>query len=494
MKIKNPNKIKLLKLYEILRQETDVDHPLTTAQLLERLADCGIPCDRRTLSKDIHTLNDNGFEVMPGKKTDNYKTYYVGDRSFSLAELKILIDAVQAAAFIPDKMTKDLIDKISSMGGSHEADLLKTNLVCFNTRKHNNTKIYYNVEELEKAIHDRKKVSFFYFDLDENGEKKYRKNKTRYVAEPSALIYNDDNYYLMCWSPQHEEIRNYRVDRMETVQTEKEAVSDKAIIQSTEVADYTEQAFKMYTGEECAATLQFENSLIGVVYDKFGEDTKMNRIDENTCSAEVTVQISPTFWGWLLQFPGRMHIVSPNVLLEKYQNWLRTAIEPNEDSVLSLYEQITCSLIQKGLQISTMESCTSGTIASLITDTEGSSAVMKGSAITYSNEAKIAYGVPENTITKSGVYSEETAAAMASTARLTYKADIGIGVTGSFGNIDPANPDSVPGEIYFAIVTEKETRTFFHQLPPLDSRHAYKVYTAELVGKELYAAISCLKA
>ena len=159
------------------------------------------------------------------------------------------------------------------------------------------------------------------------------------------------------------------------------------------------------------------------------------------------------------------------------------------ESVLSLYGQITRSLIQKGLQISTMESCTSGMIASLITDTEGSSAVMKGSAITYSNEAKIACGVPENTITKFGVYSKETAASMASAARQTYKADIGIGVTGSFGNTDPANTDSVPGEVYFAIATEKENRTFFRQLPPLDSRHAYKLCTAELVGKELFAAI-----
>ena len=155
-------------------------------------------------------------------------------------------------------------------------------------------------------------------------------------------------------------------------------------------------------------------------------------------------------------------------------------------SVHSLYAQITLSLIQKGLQISTMESCTSGLIASLITDTEGSSAVMKGSAITYCNEAKIACGVPEDTITKFGVYSEETACAMAKAARQAYSADIGVGVTGSFGNIDPANPDSVPCEVYFALATKKEARTFFRQLPPLDSRYAYKLYTAELVGKELY--------
>ena len=159
-----------------------------------------------------------------------------------------------------------------------------------------------------------------------------------------------------------------------------------------------------------------------------------------------------------------------------------------KNTVESLYEKITLCLIQKSLQISTMESCTSGLIASLITDTEGASAVMKGSAITYSNEAKIACGVPEEIIKTFGVYSEETAAAMANAARRAYKADIGIGVTGSFGNADPANPDSVPGEVFFSIATEEGTRTFFHRLPPQKSRYAYKLYTASLIGEELYAA------
>ncbi len=299
-----------------------------------------------------------------------------------------------------------------------------------------------------------------------------------------SLLYNEDNYYLMCWSPQHDEIRNFRVDRMDKVEIEDDPVSDAAIIHATEVADYTEQAFKMYTGEQCTAILQFDDSLIGVVYDKFGEDTKMTRTDENTCTAEVTVQVSPTFWGWLLQFPGRMHILSPDMLLEKYQNWMRDAVETNVVSVLSLYEQITRILIRKGLQISTMESCTSGIIASLITDTEGSSAVLKGSLITYSNEAKISCGVPADVITAFGVYSEETAAAMAKATRQAYNSDIGIGVTGSFGNVDPSNPDSVPGELYFAIDTAEKSRTYFYRLPSQGDRHAYKLYAAELIGKE----------
>ena len=321
LKGSNPTKIKLLKLLELLRRETDDEHPLTTAELLTKLEAEGIPCDRRTLSKDISVLNSHGYEIM-SVMIGHDKAYFVEDRSFSLPELKILIDAVQAAAFITDRKTDELIEKIAAMGGSHRADLLKKNLVCFNTRKHSNESIYYNVGDLEEALQQHRKVSFLYYDLDENGEKQFRRNRERYVVDPSALIYNEDNYYLMTWSNEHNGITNYRVDRMADVRIEKEPVNESAIIQTTEVADYTEQAFKMYTGTECAATLQFENSLIGVVYDKFGEDTKMTRVDENTCTADVTIQISPTFWGWLLQFPRRMKILGPDELTALYREWI----------------------------------------------------------------------------------------------------------------------------------------------------------------------------
>ena len=316
-----PNKIKLLKLWEILRQETDEAHPLTTKELIARLQKEGVSCDRRTISTDIDTLNAYNYEVM-SVMVGHDKGYYVEDRNFSLPELKILLDAVQAAAFITDKKTNELIGKIAAMGGSHRAELLTQNLVCFNTRKHSNESIYYNVGELEVALQQQKKVSFLYFKLDENGEKQYRRDKERYVVDPSALIYMEDNYYLMTWSDKHDGITNYRVDRMADVRIEEEPVSEEAVIRTTEVADYTEQAFKMYTGEECTATLQFDDSLIGVVYDKFGEDTVMKRVDESTITAEVTIQISPTFWGWLLQFPGKMKILAPEELIRQEREWL----------------------------------------------------------------------------------------------------------------------------------------------------------------------------
>lgn len=142
------------------------------------------------------------------------------------------------------------------------------------------------------------------------------------------------------------------------------------------------------------------------------------------------------------------------------------------------YEQLTRLLIQKKITITTMESITAGQIASLITDTEGSSAILKGAFVTYSNEAKIQQGVPGETIDQYGVYSLETACAMAKACRAAYEADIGIGVTGSTGNVDPNNPDSVPGQVYYAIDFRGDIVSHYLELPLLTTRYAYKMCVA----------------
>lgn len=90
-------------------------------------------------------------------------------------------------------------------------------------------------------------------------------------------------------------------------------------------------------------------------------------------------------------------------------------------------------LRESGLTVATMESCTGGLLASRITDAPGSSAYFKGGLVTYSNDAKIQYGVDARLIEQHGAVSREVAAAMAQSARLAFNADVGISVTGVAG-------------------------------------------------------------
>ena len=161
----------------------------------------------------------------------------------------------------------------------------------------------------------------------------------------------------------------------------------------------------------------------------------------------------------------------------------------NEKKIHDMFHHITLELIRRGLSVTTMESCTSGLIASLLTDTEGASAIMKGAFITYSNEAKIRQGVPADVIRDHGVYSIETAEAMADACRRAYSADIGIGITGSFGNVDPANKDSVPGVIFLAVRFNGNTASRRIILEPQPSRYAYKLAAASYAGELLISLL-----
>lgn len=321
----NCQKIKLLQLYEMLRKMTDEQHPLMTMEILDSLRSMGISCDRRTLAKDIALLNEKGYEVM-SKQVHKGKGYYIEDRSFSLPEIRILLDAVQAANFVTQKKTGELIEKIADLGGGYRAEILKRNIVCFNTRKRSNESIYYNVDAIETALLAQKKIIFLYFDLAVDGRKAYRRDGHHYVVEPVTLVFNEDNYYLVAYSSRHGRTTNYRVDRMEMVEVIDEAITDKAVELRFEIGKYTEQAIKMYSGQETEIVLEFDESLIGAVCDRFGEGLRMQKTGNEKCEAALSVQISPTFWGWLFQFGGSMRITSPDAVAIEYADKVRECL------------------------------------------------------------------------------------------------------------------------------------------------------------------------
>lgn len=322
----NCQKIKLLKLMELLRQETDENHPITTSEICQRLGEMGISCERRTVGKDMKVLREQGFEIMSELK-GHENSYWVSDRSFELPELKILMDAVQAAHFIPEKKSEELVAKIAALGGSHQAELLRGNIVRFNTRKHSNHAIFYNVQAIENAIQQKKKLSFRYYDLDENLEKVYRMEGGRYHAEPVSLIYDDNNYYMLSYSRKYDHLVNYRVDRMDQVLVEEESLSEYALRKTDETGALVEEAFRMYLGERKSVTLQFHDRLIGIIYDKFGEDLDITRINDHSCEAKVDVQISPPFWSWLFMLCDDLRLTAPEELLEEYKTQLDKAIK-----------------------------------------------------------------------------------------------------------------------------------------------------------------------
>lgn len=318
-------KLKLLKLLEILQRETDEQHPMKTIDICRRLEDMDISCDRRILASEIQTLCEQGYEIQQCQ-VGRAKGYYIDDRAFSVPELRMLIDAVEASQLLTEKKTQELIDKIIRLSGDRQAEILKSSIVRFNSAKPTNERIYYTIEALEKAIREKKKVTLRYFHLNEHREKVYRSENGIHTVEPIALVYNNDRYYLTCYNPTADRNYNYRLDRIEWVEILDEKISKNAVIRSRSVAKYTAQVFKMYGGKAEKITLQFDSQMIDYIYEKFGLDTKIRSCGDDQFTAKIEVQLSPTFYAWVFQFTGKMRIIAPECVCEEYMGMLKKAI------------------------------------------------------------------------------------------------------------------------------------------------------------------------
>ncbi len=320
-------KIKLLRIWEILQLRTDPENGITTQELIAELEKYGVSCERRSLYRDIQTLVENGYAVEK-KRRQHSSIYFVTSRKFDIPELKIVMDAVQSASFIPEDKTKLLLDKLAHLGGGLKGEFLKRSSLHFMTVKHTNGDIYKNVDVIQNAVEKNCRIKFNYFHINEYRKKVYAHDGAAYCEEPIGMVLDDGNYYLLCYRKEKEYANNikiFRIDRMDNVHITSKRICPEALKTSKKAAAYRLQAFKMYGGEMQNVTLQFPSELIEVVYDKFGHDTQIRRRGE-LFHAEVKVQISPTFWGWMLQFPTKMKIHAPEELKQEYAQWVKSAL------------------------------------------------------------------------------------------------------------------------------------------------------------------------
>ena len=314
------NRIRLLRIWEILNRETDEDHPMGTETLREKLLEGGIDCHRVTLYEDIKLLNEAGYEIMTRRGRSNQ--YYVMDRKFSNPEVHILMDAVQAASFITEKKTAELVDKIAHLAGSQKAAVLKKNIVQFNTAKSTNENIYYSVSEIVTAINNRQKIIFLYFDYDCNHKRVYRRDGHHYVVSPFATIFADGHYYLVIYDKRYNKMTHYRIDRMDKV----EIIDDHADMPPDDLAfdvgNYKKQLFGMFSGEATNVTIEMSSYLMDVVFDLFGEKTKILPFGDNKIRFSADVQISDLFFGWCSSFGENVTLIAPQNVLEDYKCYL----------------------------------------------------------------------------------------------------------------------------------------------------------------------------
>lgn len=314
-------KLKLLYLLDDLRNNTDAAHPMQATVLLEHLAARGIQAERKSLYDDIRVLEEYGIPIC--RKRGRNGGYYVESRTFALPELKLLVDAVLSSRFLTPRQSMALIRKLAALSSTHEAELLRRQIVLAGRPKTDSDEGFRNIDVLQEAISANSQISFRYFDWGVDRQKHFRPQT--YLASPYALLWDDENYYLIAHSARHG-LTHYRVDKMEQICL---TGTPRTVTEETRQFDpaaYSREVFGMYRGERQRIKLRFENELAGVVIDRFGRNIMLLPEDAAHFTLTTEISLSPNFMGWLTSFSGRAAILFPPQAIQAYRDFCYKAL------------------------------------------------------------------------------------------------------------------------------------------------------------------------
>lgn len=313
-------KLKLLYIVKLLTENTDEDHPVSTADIIAYLESKGIRSERKSIYDDVEKLCEFGYDIIQVHSRLG-GGYYLAGRDFELAELKLLVDAVQSSRFITTRKSRSLIKKLELLAGKHDAGKLQRQVYVAGRIKTENESIYYNIDNIHRAIQENKQIEFQYLEWSLKKELVPRIGGRKKVS-PWALIWREENYYLAAFDSVDDILKHYRVDKMGQVKMLQDAREGMEQFAKTDPASYANQTFGMFSGEEDIVTLQFPNRLIGVVLDRFGRDADIRPVTDRVFRIRARVAVSGQFFGWLAGIGREAVVVGPASVKENYQRWL----------------------------------------------------------------------------------------------------------------------------------------------------------------------------
>ena len=312
----NNQKLKILYLMKIFLEQTDETHSITMREILESLEAYGVSAERKSIYSDIENLRSYGLDII-GEKEDKAYSYRVVSRQFELAELKLLVDSIQAARFITAKKSNELIKKLEGLASKYEASQLQRQVYTMERIKTSNESIFYNVDNIHQAIASNVQISFQYFNWDVNKKQVLRKDGALYQVSPWALSWDDENYYLIAFDSAEDKIKHFRVDKMLRIELLSDRREGKLSFQRFDMGAYAKKMFGMFSGEEETVKILCRNELAGVMIDRFGKDVMLVKVDAEHFYVNVKVAGSRQFLGWVIALGDGAKIIGPeSVVLE----------------------------------------------------------------------------------------------------------------------------------------------------------------------------------
>ena len=310
-------KLKLLFLRQLLLEKSGEEHPISTQEIIQALEAQGIPCERKSIYRDMAALEEFGLDVhgCKGRRAG----WFVGERRFQLPELKLLVDAVQSCKFITRRKSRELIRKLESLASVHQARQLQRQVYVAGRPKTLNETVYYSIDQLHAAISAARAVTFQYFDYDLNKARVFRRGGARYTVSPYGLIWDNENYYLAGYDHDKGELRHYRVDKMAELSVTALPRQEEGRYAGLDMGEYVQKHFGMFSGREGQVRLRCARRLVGVILDRFGLDVILVPDGEEHFTVTVSAVVSTQFLGWLFGLGPDVELLSPDWAVEEYR-------------------------------------------------------------------------------------------------------------------------------------------------------------------------------
>lgn len=315
-------KYKFTYLMKIMLEKTDDDHSLTMPQIIAELEKYDVTAERKSIYADFADMTEKfGVEII--KEQVGRETYYhVGSRDFELAEVKLLVDAIQSSRFISQTKSRELIKKIKGFVSEHQGKTLQRQVFIDDRVKTMNESVFYNVDEVYNAINENKKIRFKYYKWDINKNLVARRDGEWFVLSPWGLTWVDENYYMIAYDEWDGKIKSYRVDKMMKISITGEKRTGQKEFKDYDMAEIAKVTFGMYGGPKKKVKIRFENSMCGVFLDRFGKDITFHPVDENHSEFHVDVNVSPQFFGWLFGMGPKVKLMGPEDVVKELREYV----------------------------------------------------------------------------------------------------------------------------------------------------------------------------
>ena len=321
-----PNKDRTLLVLKYLQDHSDGRRSVSTRDIRNMLAEHGHNATVLTVRRDIKAIRDVGYDVQIREEEGKLTRYFYTDRALSLPEAQTLVDAVVAAQFLTPAKSTAVIEMLKDIVGPGCSEELEPYIAVSDQVKAPNEQILLIIQDICRAIHSKRKISFVYMTLDIDLGRIPKHDGHVYIVSPYATVWKEDRYYLIGYSEKHEQVAVFRIDRIDQLKILKERLKNPP--EDYSLQDYLDKAFRMYgKGPEDTVVLRCRREMLDHIRDRFGDKARIRKISEETFEATVEVILSATFYGWLHQYVGEITLISPEFAVQQYAARLQDALD-----------------------------------------------------------------------------------------------------------------------------------------------------------------------